>query len=481
VRTYRRSGNGASGGGDGGGDDHDNFGSRYHFGPQLIRWVGVDSACSSIKGRNTMSSDKDAEKVKELSQKLGSWFTASPNEVMGWLKELEDREITKPILFESKVGVVVNRLAKTHKDPAVTEIAKQLVKSWKESVNLGSPAPSPKAPPDGDATTSDNAKQAMKEAVEANGKEKPGAAFKDLESPATNDGEDPIETKEQPEAAKTRERMVSVDLQDSGSEAQAKSSGSRQRSGTPHSERMADVVSEASTKHSSKKRKAASRSRSRDSKQAKADKDDRGDNKRRKAKHSSDASVMSEKDMIEWWNTYGQKDMMDWWNNTAGSYSAGDTVEYFSASAKKWVECMVIKFHADKGVYDLTVKKAALASNIRMPPNGVKPIGAGDAVLYHSASSGRWLQAKVIRYRADKNLYDLTIKAGADPKMIKRNPKGSVGCTRLPPDLGCSTQRYPPQGQRPQPEDCSGLGRSNSRLWPILEGLERAGWCTAEE
>eukprot|EP00746_Dinoflagellata_sp_MGD_P106322 gnl/MRDRNA2_/MRDRNA2_44395_c0_seq1.p1 gnl/MRDRNA2_/MRDRNA2_44395_c0~~gnl/MRDRNA2_/MRDRNA2_44395_c0_seq1.p1 ORF type:complete len:608 (-),score=165.64 gnl/MRDRNA2_/MRDRNA2_44395_c0_seq1:345-2168(-) len=175
----------------------------------------------------------NADQIRDLAKKLSSWFTASPNEVVSWLQDLVGREITKPLLLETRVGITVNRLAKTHKDDEVQKIAKQLVKTWKESVNQ-SPAPSPKAPPD--SANQASSKLAEKSVtLESDGKEK------DNDISATKEVQQPNDAKEAPADTK----MVSVDLQDSGSE--APSSGSKGPTQTSERQRMADVASEVPT------------------------------------------------------------------------------------------------------------------------------------------------------------------------------------------------------------------------------------------
>lgn len=231
-----------------------------------------------------MSSDTD--KVRELANHLRSWFSASPNEVVAWLQSLEGHDVTKEILFETNLGLVVNRLAKTHRDKEINGIAKELVKKWRESVN--------------------GVKVAAKDLEKVNRKDdvqptKTMEALKDdVEPTKTMQASEAIEAKNQLESV----QMVSIDLRDvhrsifkrCGLDAPV-ADGSKSAPMIPEvttseaSKRRADVATSDPSERLPKKRNDVSPSRSggREDATQDSDKDQPKEKKRRRISAESEA------------------------------------------------------------------------------------------------------------------------------------------------------------------------------------------------
>eukprot|EP00746_Dinoflagellata_sp_MGD_P000783 gnl/MRDRNA2_/MRDRNA2_101419_c0_seq1.p1 gnl/MRDRNA2_/MRDRNA2_101419_c0~~gnl/MRDRNA2_/MRDRNA2_101419_c0_seq1.p1 ORF type:complete len:563 (-),score=98.96 gnl/MRDRNA2_/MRDRNA2_101419_c0_seq1:89-1777(-) len=80
----------------------------------------------------------NADVIRDHAKTLTAWFTASPVKVMMpllWLKGIDCQEVMKALLLETEVGVIVKRLAKTHKDDEVREIANQLVEQFQAQLS----------------------------------------------------------------------------------------------------------------------------------------------------------------------------------------------------------------------------------------------------------------------------------------------------------------------------------------------------------
>lgn len=80
--------------------------------------------------------------------------------------------------------------------------------------------------------------------------------------------------------------------------------------------------------------------------------------------------------------------------NATASYSAGDRVEYFGATAQTWIAAQVVTANAD-GTYDLDCKPGVAADKIRSPESATAGYREGDTVEYFSDTKQEWISAKV--------------------------------------------------------------------------------------
>eukprot|EP00746_Dinoflagellata_sp_MGD_P018372 gnl/MRDRNA2_/MRDRNA2_142585_c0_seq1.p1 gnl/MRDRNA2_/MRDRNA2_142585_c0~~gnl/MRDRNA2_/MRDRNA2_142585_c0_seq1.p1 ORF type:complete len:341 (+),score=58.81 gnl/MRDRNA2_/MRDRNA2_142585_c0_seq1:38-1060(+) len=174
----------------------------------------------NVTDRNAVRDD--ADKVRGLADNLGVWFSASPNELVRWLKELDGCDVTKPLLVETKVGVVVNRLAKRHKDDEVRTLGQHLVRKWKQNMNIMA------AHMTNCQTSSAASSNALPECVN---------------QASTN-------------SVSLDAQIMSVNPQDIGVHALEATGSSQARTQTSEGQRMADVASEVPSEKSAIKRTA---------------------------------------------------------------------------------------------------------------------------------------------------------------------------------------------------------------------------------
>ncbi|CAK9025980.1 unnamed protein product [Durusdinium trenchii] len=97
----------------------------------------------------------------------------------------------------------------------------------------------------------------------------------------------------------------------------------------------------------------------------------------------------------------------------ACSFKGGDQVQYYSETKQRWMETTVIRIYEQEGniCYDLDCKKGVFADKVRSSLRASQErYEVGESVEYWSVSAGRWLSAKVTRVRLDLGQCDLDIK-----------------------------------------------------------------------
>lgn len=120
---------------------------------------------------------------------------------------------------------------------------------------------------------------------------------------------------------------------------------------------------------------------------------------------------------------------------SSGKFVAGARVEYYSESQQKWIPAKVIRALPDHNAYQLDCQPFAPAGRVRKvgesDASSTEPVvsktslpegvyAPGEAVLYYSESQRKWQPAKVLRYHATTQTYDLDIRRGAIAERVKR-------------------------------------------------------------
>mmetsp|Transcript_15364 Transcript_15364/g.34912 ORF Transcript_15364/g.34912 Transcript_15364/m.34912 type:complete len:884 (+) Transcript_15364:51-2702(+) len=131
-------------------------------------------------------------------------------------------------------------------------------------------------------------------------------------------------------------------------------------------------------------------------------------------------------------------------------FGDGEKVQYFSETKERWIDAVVEAQHTKDGVisYDLNCKKGVLAERLRSA--GVQ-YRVGENVEYWSASARRWMPAKVEALHAEAKSCDLTVKPGAPLNRVRKVPNSSTSLSKVtcpisvaqgvgvpPPPLACS-------------------------------------------
>eukprot|EP00927_Polykrikos_kofoidii_P035702 TRINITY_DN30246_c0_g1_i1.p1 TRINITY_DN30246_c0_g1~~TRINITY_DN30246_c0_g1_i1.p1 ORF type:complete len:1394 (-),score=280.24 TRINITY_DN30246_c0_g1_i1:389-4510(-) len=108
---------------------------------------------------------------------------------------------------------------------------------------------------------------------------------------------------------------------------------------------------------------------------------------------------------------------------TSGAHQTGDIVEYFGATQQKWITAKVLSANAD-GTYNLDCKPDVSVDRIRKPPRGDTTYAVGEEVEYFGATAGKWIPAKVLAANAN-GTYNLDCKPDVSTDRIRKSGKSS--------------------------------------------------------
>lgn len=162
--------------------------------------------------------------------------------------------------------------------------------------------------------------------------------------------------------------------------------------------------------------------------------------------------------------------------SSSRSFAVGDTVHYLSGTNNRYVEAQVkrVQRRSDGSlVYDLTCKKAAPANRVF---RAFKP---GDRVEYWSASASRWLEARLLRIESKNGHCDLDIKKHAPLAKLRKfrvrpskqvtlhhPPIKVLGLLPVPQLLQAQQQQQPQEQQEQQPPPQLPMRNANSPRSP---------------
>lgn len=143
-------------------------------------------------------------------------------------------------------------------------------------------------------------------------------------------------------------------------------------------------------------------------------------------------------------------------NTTAsfGAFQVGEIVEYWSTSQNNWILAKVLAVNAS-GTFNLDCKPDVPRDKIRRRGQDQQAAGAGfssaqhsagDIVEYNSASQGRWIPAKVLVVNSN-GTYDLDCKPQVTPDKVRRPQGGGGGGGNAP--LGSGPLASGPLGSGP--------------------------------
>lgn len=160
----------------------------------------------------------------------------------------------------------------------------------------------------------------------------------------------------------------------------------------------------------------------------------------------------------------------------------GDHCFYKSVSFG-WIPCKVVLYHPSDDTYDLDVKQ-------RVKAEAMFGLHDGEFVEYHSATTGQWIQAKIVGKTSEPGFFDLDCKEHVDLRRI-RPPASALtgnasGCAAHPPSPSASpvcassaaggdrTPPPPPPAEEAQAAAVS--SRSPSKQQVARAELQRARW-----
>jgi len=102
-----------------------------------------------------------------------------------------------------------------------------------------------------------------------------------------------------------------------------------------------------------------------------------------------------------------------------GQFDGGELVQYSSETKNCWVETHIVRRFEREGkiLYDLACKKAVPPQRVRPSPTSFK---AGETVLYFSDTAKKWLPAQLVRINRRLSQVDLSIKRDAPLERIRK-------------------------------------------------------------
>lgn len=106
------------------------------------------------------------------------------------------------------------------------------------------------------------------------------------------------------------------------------------------------------------------------------------------------------------------------------NFSVGERVQYWSDTKSNWVESVISKRYDRDGktVYDTTCKKCVISQRLRPSPAHFRP---GDSVLYYSDSAKKWLPAQLLHINKALGKVDLNIKPHAPLERLRKVTPGA--------------------------------------------------------
>lgn len=116
-------------------------------------------------------------------------------------------------------------------------------------------------------------------------------------------------------------------------------------------------------------------------------------------------------------------------------FNVGDIVHYRSETTSRWVDATVQRRYKRNGsvvYYDLDIKKGVSIDRLRPSPSNFQ---IGDVVEFWSASAGRWLSARLLQLDARGGRCDLNVKRGAPLSRVRKVSQALVGAPAAPTSL----------------------------------------------